>query len=246
MLRFTLLVAFSVLGVAQAGAGAPAVDHLLPWDGEYGFETDLRPLVDKKLVLTPADCGRMVRMHQHSDQGGIGESAVSVFCTETGCHVTLTRATRSLGMLWAEHRGERKQAALIRSVPVNRKDAAIPKSTAHAFRECLRAALRGTRKMPDTGEESIVLDNDRVEFWLVEGPSATLKAERPNFPGKNVESLIGLGDRLARYCEMSPPGRAAAAKEIEREAVRLQEVFSRKTASNHPMERTLDRCTLHF
>jgi hypothetical protein len=236
MLRITLLVACTVLGVAQPGAGAPVVDHLLPWDGEYGFETDLRPLVDEKLWVTPADCGRMIRMHQHSDQGGIGESAVSVYCTEAGCHVTFTRASRSLGRLWAEHRGERNQAALIRSVPVSRKDAAIPKSTAHAFRECLRAALRATRKLRN--DDSIVLDNDRVEFWLVERPSATLKAERPHFPGKSVESLISLGDRLALYCEMSPSRRAAAAAEIEREAVRLHDVFSRKTASNHAMERT--------
>ena len=165
MLRFTLLVVFSVLGVAQLGARGPVVDHLLPWDGEFGFETDLRPLVDKKLIVTPADCGRMIRMHQHSDQGGIGESAVSVYCSETGCHVTLTRASRNLGMLWAEHRGERKQAALIRSVPVNRKDGAIPKSTAQAFRECLRAALRATRKPPaEDSYERIVLDNDRIEF----------------------------------------------------------------------------------
>src|SRR4051812_49130188 len=103
MLRFTLLVAFSVLGVAQAGAGA-LVHHLIPWDGKYGFETDLRPLIDKKLILTPADCGRMIRMHQ-SD---IGESAVSVYCTKAGCRVSLTRATRSLGWLWADHRDERK------------------------------------------------------------------------------------------------------------------------------------------
>src|SRR5438270_9944523 len=86
--------------------------------------------------------------------------------------------------------------------------------------------------------ERIVLDNDRVEFWLIERHAAALKAERPDFPGKNVESLISLGDRLAGYCELSPSLRAAAAQEIGREAVRLQSVFARKRAFNHAMERT--------
>src|SRR5262249_39703288 len=148
---------------------------------------------DKKLLLTPANCGRMIRMHQHSDEGGIGESAVSVYCGRAGCRVTLTRAARSLGMLWAERREEREQVTLIRSVPVIREDATIPESTAHAFRECLRAALRATRKLP---YEEIVLDNDRIEFWLIERSSSPLKAERSNFPGQNVERLISIGDEL--------------------------------------------------
>ena len=183
-------------------------------------------------------------MHQMTDQGGVGESVVSVYCTASDCHVTLTRAARSLDMLWADHRGERNEVALIRSVPVTRKDAKIPQSIAFAFRECCRTALRAARQRPD--EERIVLDNDRVEFWLIERHAAALKAERLDFPGKNVESLISLGDRLAGYCELSPSLRAAAAQEIGREAVRLQSVFARKRAFNHAMERTADRRTLHF
>jgi hypothetical protein len=188
----------------------------------------------------------MVRMHQMTDQGGVrdGESVVSVYCTASDCHVTLTRAARSLDMLWADHRGERDQVALIRSVPVARKDAELPRSAAYAFRECWRTALRAVRQRPD--EERIVLDNDRVEFWLIEPHAPPLKAERPDFPGKRVESLISLGDRLARYSEMSASRRATAAQEIEREAVRLHNVFARKNASNHAMERTADRRGAHI
>src|SRR6476646_2401459 len=120
MLRLSLFVAFSCLLAAEAGARPPVIDHLVPW--VYGFDRDLRPLVEKKLLITPANCGRMIRMFQMTDQGGIGESVVSVYCTASDCHVTLTRAARSLDMLWADHRGERNQVALVRSVPVTRKD----------------------------------------------------------------------------------------------------------------------------
>jgi hypothetical protein len=177
-------------------------------------------------------------MHQMTDQGGIGESVVSVHCTESDCHVTLTRAAQSLDMLWADHRGERDQVALLRSVAVTRKDSEIPRSTAYAYRECLRAALRATRKPQDDGR--VLLDNDRIEFWLVEPGSTPLKAERPDEPGKTVERLIGLGDELARYCEMAAARRPLAAKHIEEEAVRLRQMFARRNASNHTMQRTRD------
>ena len=228
MLRLALMIAVSLLGAAQAGARLPLIDHLVPsWEG---FEIELRPLLEKKLLITPANCGRMIRMHEHSDQGAIGESVVSVYCTEAGCHVALTRAAKNLSHLWADHREERNQAALIRSVPVSRKDAAIPESTARAFRECLRAAIRAARK---PREESIVMDNDRVEFWLIERGSAPLKAERPDGAGKNVERLISIGDELGRYCEMPALRRPEAAKHIEQGALRLRNVFATKHASNH-------------
>src|ERR1044072_3466216 len=120
MLRLSLFVAFSFLVAAEAGARSPVIDHLVPW--VYGFDRDLRPLVEKKLLVTPANCGRMIRMHQMTDQGGIrdGESVVSIYCTASDCHVSVTRAERSLDILWADHRGERNQAALVRSVPVTR------------------------------------------------------------------------------------------------------------------------------
>ena len=240
MLRIALVSA--LMFALSAHAAEPRVDHLIPWT--YGFDRDLRPLVEKKLFITPANCGRMIRMHQMTDQGGVGESVVSVYCTPSDCHVTLTRSARSLDMLWADRRGERNEAGLIHAVPVMRKDAELPRSAAQAFRECWRTALLAVRKRPD--EERVVLDNDRVEFWLVEPHAAPLKAERPDYPGKRVESLISLGDRLARYCEMSASGRATAAQEIEREAIRLQSAFARKNASNQAMERTADRSTLHF
>src|SRR5258708_35181841 len=138
MLRITLLIAFSVLGTTQAGARLPIVDHLVPW--WEGFEIELRPLVEMKLLLTPANCGRMFRMYQHSDQGPIPESVVSVYCMEAGCHVPLTRSAKSLSYCLADRRAEGDQVASVRAVRVSRRDAPIPKNTAHAYRECLRAA----------------------------------------------------------------------------------------------------------
>ncbi|MEY2564373.1 MAG: hypothetical protein QOH88_2566 [Verrucomicrobiota bacterium] len=223
MLRLTLLIGFSVLFAAQARARLPIVDHLVPW--WEGFEIELRPLVEKKLLLTSANCGRMFRMYQLSDQGPIPESVVSVYCIEVSCHVTLTRASKSLSHLWADRRAKGDEVAAVRAVGVFRRDAVIPQSTAHAYRDCLRAALRATRKL---SYDEIVLDNDRIEFWLIERGSSPLKAERPSNPGENVQRLIGLGDRLSRYCEMPEAERRAAAVQIEQEALRLQRVFARK------------------
>lgn len=171
-------------------------------------------------------------MYQYSDQdpvGPIGESAVSVYCTGLGCQVTLTRAASSLAEPWDNQRG-RPDLARANSVRVSRKDAAIPQSTAHAFRECLRAAVRATRKPPDDG--SIVNDNDRVEFWLIEPGTAPLKAERPDIPGKNTERLIDIGDELGHYCEWPESRRPEVARHIEQEAFRLRGVFARRNASN--------------
>jgi len=62
MLRLVLLIASSVLAAAKAGARSSVLDHLVPW--VYGFDRDLRPLLEKKLLITLANCGRTIRMHQ--------------------------------------------------------------------------------------------------------------------------------------------------------------------------------------
>jgi hypothetical protein len=236
MLRVALLVALSVSFASAHASRRPVVDHLVPFTPM--FDEDLRPLVDKKLLITPANCGRMIRMHQGVS---VGESAVSVYCRDGQCYVTTTRAAENIDFVWSERRGESDQLQRVRAVPVTRKDAEISERLAHAFRDCLRAALRATR--PDTSD-AVIIHMDRVEFWLVAPGSTPLKAERSNRPGRHVLQLISLGDDLARYCELPAAQRQKAAQHIEKKATRLQRYFGR-IASNQAMQLTASKPAIY-
>lgn len=230
MLRVAHIIAVAIVGISAQASAGPTLDHLVPFSPMY--EPTLRPLADKKLLITPANCGRMIRMFQGPD---IGESAVSVYCAEGHCHVTLTRGARNLDYLWADTAGQRDHLQRVAAVSVSRSDAEIPETTAHAVRECWRAALRATR--PPTEYTRPALHNDRIEFWLVESGRAPLKGERSDDPGKNILKLIRLGDQLVHYCGLPLSQRAEAARQIEQEAIRLTGVLAHTNASNQAMER---------
>ena len=82
-------------------------EHLLPFTNS--FDPDLRPIFDKKLLLTPANYGRMIRMHNGPD---VGDSVVSVYCNEGSgtralCFVSLTKSDANLDLVMADHRADR-------------------------------------------------------------------------------------------------------------------------------------------
>jgi hypothetical protein len=195
-------------------------DRLLVFD-HGGFDTDLRPIFDEKLLLTPANYGRMIRMHGGPD---VGDSAVSVYCETKGgsdapCGVSLTKAEGNLDYIMAQHRADDDPFKDVRKVKVVRKEAQIPRSAAIAFRDCLRKLLPvdGDRRSA-RGEGS---DYERVEFWLLESDGNLSNGEAPDSRGKRVTTLIQIGDLLARYCEVTQPERAAIAKQVEKEALRV-------------------------
>jgi hypothetical protein len=155
----------------------------------------------------------------------IGESAVSVNCPTTDaknavCRVILTRAQSSMENVMMEYWGKAEAIRKVEEIAVVRSEAEIPKTTATAFRDCLRVMI------PEPGDPlqlhpSTMTDNDRIEFWLEEPNVAPRKGERAEEPGTRTRMLIRIGDLLARYCEAPESERSRIAKQIEAEAARI-------------------------
>ena len=186
----------------------------------YAFDRKLRPILEQKLLLTPASYGRMIRMHGPPETG---ESAVSVHCTGEGststCFVTLTRAQANMDYTMQVERGN-DPLEKVKTIPVVRRDSELPISIATAFRDCLRIMI------PDPGDPNqlhplTVMDDDRIEFWLDEPDGETRKGERAERPGKRSKTLIRIGDLLARYCEVDNTEQTRLAREIKRQAASI-------------------------
>src|SRR2546423_11260631 len=100
-----LAVGISEHGVAS-GQQERDSDRLLSFT--YAFNTELRPILEKKLLPTPANHGRMIKIPSFPE---IGESAVSVDCSTADgknatCRVTLTRAQSSMENTMVEYWGK--------------------------------------------------------------------------------------------------------------------------------------------
>jgi hypothetical protein len=189
-------------------------EHLLPFT--QSFDPDLRPIFDKKLLLTPANYGRIIRMHNGPD---IGDSVVSVYCnqasgTEAQCYVSLTKADANLDHVRADHRTDSDPLKKVREVKVMRKDAPITHRVANGFRNSLKALLpvRGDRRLETVEGWGF----SRVEFWLPAQGLIPNNGEAPREPGKKIAALIEVGDLLGRYCEVAEAKRPAIAAQVER------------------------------
>jgi hypothetical protein len=188
--------------------------HLLPFT--QSFDPDLRPIFDKKLLLTSANYGRMIRMHNGPD---IGDSVVSVYCnqasgTEAQCYVSLTKTDANLDHIRADHRADSDPWKAVREVTVVRKDAPIAYRVANRFRNSLKALLpvKGARQVETVEGWGF----DRIEFWLLMQGVVPNKGEAPRHPSKKITALIEVGDLLRRYCETAEAKRPAIAAQIER------------------------------
>jgi hypothetical protein len=192
-------------------------DRLLSFT--YAFNRQVRPIIEAKLLQTPASHGRMIRLQGHP------ESAVSVNCSDRDesnamCRVTLIRAQSNMENTLMENWGQTDAIRKVEEIAVVRTDAGIPKTTATAFRDCLRIMI------PEPGDplelhSLTITDNDRIEFWLEEPNTPVRKGERAEKPGKRSEALIRIGDLLARYCEVSLAKRPGITKAIEMEAAHI-------------------------
>ncbi|HEV2841673.1 MAG TPA: hypothetical protein VGW39_10140 [Chthoniobacterales bacterium] len=200
-------------------------DKLLSFS--YAFDRTLRPILEQKLLLTPASHGRMIRMHGPFD---VGESALSVHCTERGptttCFVTLTRAQANMDYTMQVERGN-DPLEKVKAISVVRRDCELPLSIATAFRDCLRVMI------PDPGDPNqlhplTVMDDDRIEFWLEEPNAAPRKGERAEAPGRRTKILIRIGELLGRYCEANTTEQARLAKQIKRQATSIVAMEHRK------------------
>jgi hypothetical protein len=213
---------FLAFGVSEHGLAngkhSHDLDQLLSFT--YAFDRKARPTIEAKLLQTPANHGRMLRL-----QADPGESAVSVDCpTVDGknavCRVVLTRAQANMENIMVEYWGKAEAIRKVEEIAVVRTDAEIPKTTATAFRDCLRVMI------PEPGDplelhSLTITDNDRIEFWLEEPNVAPRKGERAEKPGGRTKMLIRIGDLLARYCETPESERSGIAKQIEAESARI-------------------------
>jgi hypothetical protein len=219
---FIFVAAFLAVGVSENGVASGKykrdLDQLLSFT--YAFDKKVRPTIETKLLQTPANYGRMLTL-----QAGVGESAVSVDCPTVDpknavCRVILTRAQSNMENTMVEYWGKADAIRKVEEIAVVRTDAEIPKTTATAFRDCLRVMI------PEPGDplelhSLTITDNDRIEFWLEEPNMPIRKGERAEYPGKRTKTLIRIGDLLTRYVEAAPSERAAVAKQIENEAIRI-------------------------
>ena len=192
-------------------------DRLLPLSRS---DETLRSIIEEKLLVTPANYGRMIHMYTGHEGS---ESAVSVYCDESApiestCHVTATRAMGSFEYVLSEFEGRDDLLDHLRNISVERNDAEIPRSIATAFRSCLIGMMPADGDSPQI---RTISDNDRVEFWLVEPRAVPRSGERGERPGKRIITLVQIGGLLRRYCDAAPQGRGAIAKKIEKEAARL-------------------------
>jgi hypothetical protein len=189
-------------------------EHLLPFT--QSFDQDLRPIFDKKLLLTPANYGRMIRMHNGPD---IGDSVVSVYCNQPGrpeaqCYVSLTKADANLDHVRADHRADSDPFKKVKEVKVTRQNAPITYRVANQFRNSLKALLpvKDDRRIETVEGWGF----NRIEFWLLTQGVIPNNGEAPRQPGKKIAVLIQVGDLLRRYCEIAEARRPDVAAEIER------------------------------
>lgn len=214
-----LLLSVTIITFSADGKGnsdlANARETLLPFTESYDLE--LRPIFDQKLIRTPANYGRMIRMHGGSD---VGDSVVSVHCgTGEDCQVTLTRAEQDLDLVTAGHRGDRDPFLPAKQVRVIRSDAPISRNIASIFRASLEKLL------PEPGDRSVETVEgygfDRIEFWLPGADKKSDKGEAQRRPKAKVKSLIQMGDLLSRYAEASSDHRRLLVARIKKEGERI-------------------------
>lgn len=217
-MRLPLILVFLAMAGSYASDGNGSspnrtTDRLLPLSRS---DETLRSIIEEKLLVTPANYGRMI----HMDTGHEGsESAVSVYCDETSpiestCHVTATRAMGSFEYVLSEFGGSDDLLYHLRNISVQRNDADIPRSIATAFRSCLIGMMPVDGDAPQI---PTISDDDRVEFWLVEPGAIPRSGERGERPNKRVSALVHIGKLLSRYCEAPTPKRGSIARQIRRE-----------------------------
>ena len=221
-MKLPLILVFLAMAGSYASDGNGSnpnrtTDRLLPLSRS---DETLRSIIEEKLVVSPANYGRMIHMYTGHEGS---ESAVSVYCDETSpiestCHVTATRAIGSFEYVLSEFGGSDDLLYHLRNISVQRNNADIPHSIATAFRSCLIGM------MPVDGDSPqipTISDNDRVEFWLVEPGGISRSGERGERPSKRISALVRVGVLLSRYCEASTQKRGSIIRQIRRELDRM-------------------------
>ena len=231
-------IAFSILSCLPLACTLGHVpDQLVPrWPREE--PPNYYSLLERNLVVTPADCGRALVLPPFA-----GEEVVAVWSRAARYCVTHTKASRNIWNTMMHPKDPRSREQL----KIARIDASIPASTALAIRRALTEMLRRTSSSGyDT--ERVPIHPTEYQFFLRDGAQMRIGTVADALAGKRTSELIGLAKLLIEYCGSGDLKRRHIAVEIERKANRLVSRLSdvRRNRPNHPMERTADRFASTF
>jgi hypothetical protein len=217
-MRARIVIAIAIVSFRLVDYSAGAVpDRLVPRWPDTGLP-DYHTVLDRKLSLTPADCGRLLVLPSPASQG---EEAVSIWSNGSRHRITYTKASRNI---WYAEMSP-KDPDYHGPVRIFRADADIPASTALAIRRAWTEMLRRTAS---TGyhTERVPIHPTEYEFSLRDGAQTRIGTVIDALSGKRTSELIGVAHLLIDYCRSDDIKRGHIAREIEHKATRLASRFS--------------------
>jgi hypothetical protein len=205
---FVCILVFEILCVDTRGGSSRHGDRLEGMDATSDSEmgSDYRALYEKELFVTPGRLARFVQL-----PGPVNQPEISVALDQIphGASYTLTgtKPTKILANLVPRQKNAHPPAEL---VPVSRKDAPIPKSTALAIHKLWLTMLQ------HQAQPRFVIGEGTTEIFSAEGPDGKqLRAALPPGAGKTTTELAKIGFMLFDYCYDPVSDRAKKAHEIE-------------------------------
>jgi hypothetical protein len=187
-------------------------DHLVPKNPST--DGALRPVLERKLFITPADCASVLIRPPET-----GEAAVAVYRSRAGniadsFFVTVTKADKNIDMT---ANVDSLEAA--NKIRVTRCDAEIAKTTALAIYAAWKAMLERAQESRFYARPT--LHREELEFSIRRKSEAEVFATVPNRGGRSVSALIKLAKQLESYCNAPAAARSNLANKIEHDAKRL-------------------------
>jgi len=193
----------------------PWPDHL--WPSEYPAKEEkiYRKYVEKRLCLTPFDCGRFIEMPPFRKS----EFSISVYSGKNGkCYVTFVDAADNLRD-WTD---AGRLPARAKNVKVRRIDAEVPAATAVLLKDLWRQMLSGRQAPRKDRVESEVMYGDATEgeFSIQIANGKVLRGETDLIPdlGKNTAAFVSIGEQLSEYCKAKSSKRSGILANIEKKA----------------------------
>ena len=187
-------------------------DHLVPKNP--ATDGALRPVLEKKLFVTPADCASVLIRPPET-----GEAAVALYKSRAGnipdrFFVTVTKADKNIDMT---ANVDSLEAA--KKIKVTQCDAEIAKTAALAICAAWKAMLERTQESHFYARPT--LHREELEFSIRRKSEAEIFATVPNRGGRSVSALIKLAKQLEGYCNAPAATRRSLANRIEHDAKRL-------------------------
>jgi hypothetical protein len=208
---------------AQLSAAKSSADHLVPVERH---EEKYRAFIQKRLCLTPFDCGRFLEMPSFQKS----EFSVSLYSSGGGTH-TLYRATyvEAADNLrgWSDA-GRLPNRA--KKVKVRRNDADIHAAAGALIKEVWTQMLSGCQAprqreyASSNGVEGVIYGDATIGEFAVRSPNGTtLRGETELVPdlGKNTTMFIEIAEGLADYCKTPSSKRPAMLAKLDGKAKKL-------------------------